>query len=219
MVRVILADDHTLVRSGIRSLLEGAGIDVIGEAADGQQLVTMAAMLDPDLVFVDVSMPIVNGIEAARQLRQQSPDLKIVMLSMHTEPQYVNEATAAGANGYVLKDSAFRDVLDAIEVVMDGRAYLSPGAAQATLQDGRRQKSGAPMNDVDKLSQRERQVLKLIADGQSSTQIGKELVISARTADTHRKNIMDKLGIRSIAGLTRFAIRHGLCPMENNAQH
>ncbi len=210
---VILADDHSLVRSGIRSLLQGSGIEVVGEAAGGREAVDLVVSRQPDLALLDVAMSNENGIDAARAIRKARPETKIIMLSMHAEPQYVRESVAAGAAGYVLKEAAFSDLLGAIEVVMGGGTYL-PGEHHDALGSAPTADSAAGA-DLGPLTARERQVLQLIALGQSSGEIGKNLSISPRTVDTHRKNIMDKLGIHSIAGLTRFAVRHGVCSVDD----
>jgi DNA-binding NarL/FixJ family response regulator len=156
-------------------------------------------------------MPALNGIETARQLHALLPDLRIVMLSMHDDPQYVFESLKAGASGYVLKDAAFTELLAAIRVVMSGRRYLSPPLADLVMDDYVRRANGeATGTDLDKLSAREREILQLVAEGRSSAQVAAMIHISVRTVDTHRYNVMQKLGIHSIAGLTKFAIAHGL---------
>jgi DNA-binding NarL/FixJ family response regulator len=210
-----LADDHSLVRSGIRSLLEAGGIEVVGEAGDGRAAVKLTLKLAPDVLFIDVAMAGLNGIEAVRQIRQTETATRILMLSMHADRQYIYESAAAGANGYVLKDAAFSDLVAAIEAVMAGRTYLSPGAAELAVEDYvRRAQGGVASSELEQLTAREREVLQLIAEGASSAEIGGLLHISARTVDTHRKNLMAKLGIHNIASLTRFAIRQGLCGVE-----
>jgi RNA polymerase sigma factor (sigma-70 family) len=210
MVKVLLADDHALVRAGIRSLLEASGASVVGEASDGREALRLAAKLQPDVVFMDVAMSTLNGIEAARQLHRSHPEVRIIMLSMHAERQYIYESARAGATGYVLKDAAFSDLLAAIEAALDGRTYWSPAAAELAMDDYLHRKGEAVPSATEKLSGREREVLQLLAEGQSSAEIAEQLGISTRTVDTHRQNLMQKLQIHTIAGLTRFAIRHGL---------
>ena len=213
-LNVLIADDHTLVRSGIRALLESSpDLAVVGEAGDGRQAVEMARALSPGLVLMDVGMAELNGIDAARQIHAQSPQTRIVMLSMHEDRQYVFEALKAGAAGYVLKGSAFAELLSAISTVMGGKNYISPALSGAVMEDyiSRAQGGTAPTSELGRLSGREREVLQLIAEGKSSAEVAELLRISVRTVDTHRHNIMVKLEIHSIAGLTKFAIRHGLC--------
>ena len=214
-VRVLLADDHALVRTGMRSLLEGARAQVVGEASDGREAVRMCTELRPEVVFMDVAMPGLSGIEAARQLHQLHPEVGIIMLSMHADRQYIYESARAGASGYVLKDAAFTELLTAIDAVIQGGRYLSAQAAELAMDDYlRRARGESGSSELDKVSAREREVLQLIAEGHSSGEIAQRLFISARTVDTHRHNLMQKLGIHSIAGLTKFAIRHGLCSLE-----
>jgi two-component system response regulator NreC len=215
-VRTLLVEDHALVRAGLRALLAGAeGLEVIGEAADGRQAVELAGTLKPDLILMDVAMADLNGIEAARQIRQTSPDVKLLMVSMHGSRQYIFESLKAGVNGYVLKEAAFTELLTAIGEVMNGGTYLSPKLSEVVMEDYVRRAQGhEAASELEKLSAREREVLQLIAEGKSSTEIAKVLQISARTVDTHRHNIMEKLEIHSIAGLTRFAIRHGVSSMQ-----
>jgi DNA-binding NarL/FixJ family response regulator len=211
-IRVVLAEDHALVRSGIRALLEGsAQIAVVGEASNGRQAVDMSREMLPQLVLMDVAMPGLNGIEAARQIRAAQPEVRVLMLSMHEDHQYVFESLKSGANGYVLKASAFQELLMAIDTVMDGKSYISPALSDRVMNDYvRRAKGENADTELSKLSGREREVLQLIAEGKSSAEVAEVLHISVRTVDTHRHNIMTKLEIHSIAGLTKFAIRHGL---------
>ena len=214
--RTLLVEDHALVRAGLRSLLDGAeGLEVVGEASDGRQAVTMCSTLKPDLVLMDVAMPELNGIEAARQIRASSSDVRLLMVSMHGSRQYIFESLKAGVNGYVLKEGAFTELLAAIKEVLEGRTYLSPKLSGAVMEDYVLRATGSDEgSELKKLSAREREVLQLIAEGNSSVEISKVLHISARTVDTHRHNIMEKLEIHSIAGLTRFAIRHGVCSVQ-----
>jgi DNA-binding NarL/FixJ family response regulator len=214
-VRTLLAEDHTLVRSGIRALLEGSGeVEVVGETSDGRQAVELFQKLKPELALLDVAMPELNGIEAARQIRAADPDARVIMLSMYEDQQYVFESLKAGANGYVLKGSAFQELLTAIRTVLegDGKSYISPALSDTLMTDYVRRAQGDQKDtELAKLSGREREVLQLIAEGKSSAEVAEVLHISVRTVDTHRHNIMSKLEIHSIAGLTKFAIRHGLC--------
>jgi DNA-binding NarL/FixJ family response regulator len=214
-IRVLLAEDHTMVRAGVRSLLEGAGIQVVGEAADGREAVKLAAELRPDVVVVDVAMPNLNGIEATRQLRNDSPRVAVIVLSMHGHRQYIAEALRAGAAGYLLKDAAVSELLNAVREVAAGRVYLSPAISDVALGDYVKimRNESAPAG-VDLLSGREREVLQLIAESKTNSEIAKALKISAHTVDTHRRNIMEKLGIHNVVDLVKFAIRHGITTVE-----
>jgi DNA-binding NarL/FixJ family response regulator len=209
---ILLVEDHRLVRSGIRSLLESSGeLRIVGEAANGREAVERTRELQPMLVLMDAAMPDLNGIEATRQIRSQCPDSKVLILSMHSDQQYVFEALKAGACGYVLKSSAFSELMQAIKESMNGRTYLSKDLTAAVLDDyARRAADGFKTNDLDKLSAREREITQLVAEGKSSSEVAQLLHISVRTVETHRHNVMEKLNIRSIAGLTKFAIRNGL---------
>jgi two-component system response regulator NreC len=215
-IKVVLADDHTMVRAGVKALLEGSpGIQVVGEAADGREAVKLAARLAPDVVVMDVAMPKLNGIEAARQIRRDRAECRIIMLSMHEDRQYIFEALRAGAGGYVLKDAAFSELVNAIRTVTGGQTYLSPAVAGTVLDDYvNRARGEVAGNELEKLSGREREVLQLIAEGRSSPEIAKQLHISIHTVDTHRRNIMDKLDVHNLAGLIKFAVRHGLSSLE-----
>ncbi len=216
MVNVLIVEDHTLVRSGMRALLESArNLTVVGEAGDGREAVELTDKLLPDVVLMDVAMPNLNGIEATRQIRANHPDIRVLMLSMHKDREYIFEALKAGASGYVPKDAASTELLSAIAAVVEGKTYLSPPLSEVIMDDyARRAQGKTASSELEKLSNREREVLQLIGEGNSSAEIGKTLHISVRTVDTHRHNIMEKLAIHSIAGLTKFAIRHGLCPLE-----
>jgi DNA-binding NarL/FixJ family response regulator len=210
--RILLLEDHTLVRSGIRSLLERSSeMRVVGECGDGRTALQLCGELAPDIVLADVEMRDLNGIETARQIRAQHEQIKVIMLSMHGDRQYVLEALRAGASGYVLKDAAVEELLAAIRSVVGGRRYLSPLLADLVMEDYVQRAAGRDLSsDLDKLSVREREILQLVAEGNSSAAIAAQLHISVRTADTHRFSVMKKLGIHSIAGLTKFAIMHGV---------
>jgi DNA-binding NarL/FixJ family response regulator len=215
-IRVLLAEDHALVRSGVRALLEEFGdITVVGEAGTGRQAVEMAAELRPNLVLMDVGMHDLNGIDATRQIHTAQDDVRILMLSMHADRQYVFEALKAGATGYILKDGVVSELIAAIRTVAAGRRYITPSLGDVVLEDYVRRARGEQETDeLSALSPREREVLQLVAEGHSSAEIARRLHVSVRTIDTHRQNTMEKLGIHSIAGLTKFAIRQGLCSLQ-----
>ena len=205
-IRVLLADDHQIVRQGLKDLLQREGFTVIAEAPDGREAVRLAREHRPEIAVLDLSMPLLNGLDAAREIQQSCPRTALILLTMHTEDPYIVEAMRAGVKGYVLKTQAAADLVQAIRDVSQGRLYLSPqvsGALAAALVN----KSDF---QEDPLSPRERQVLQLIAEGQTTKEIASLLGISVKTAESHRSRIMDKLGIHEIAGLVRYAIRRGL---------
>ena len=214
-VKLLLVEDQTLTRAGLLALLENsAEVEVVGEAANGREAIKQAKKLDPDLILMDVAMPELNGIEAARQIHVSQPNIRIIMVSMYTDRQYIFESLRAGASGYVPKDVAFTELLEAIQSVVAGGTYLSPPLTSIVMDDYvRRAKGKQEASELEKLSSREREVLQLIAEGKSSSEVAQLLHISIRTVDTHRHNIMEKLDIHSIAGLTKFAIRYGLCSL------
>lgn len=206
MLRVVVAEDHKLVSEGLVALLRADGIDVVGEAADGREAVRLAEELDPDVVILDVSMPLLNGIDATRSILSIRPETKAIAVTVHTDEEYVLNAFRAGVRGYVLKQQAAADLLQAIREVHDGRVYVSPGISR-TLVDALR--TGAEPR-TDPLTVREREVLQLVAEGNTSKEIAGLLVISVKTAETHRANIMSKLDIHDTPGLVRYAIRCGM---------
>jgi two-component system, NarL family, response regulator NreC len=203
--RILLADDHALVREGLGSLLKDEGFDVVGSASDGLEAVRLADALKPDVAVLDLGMPQMNGLDAARTILRSAPGTKIVILTMHTEAPYVIEALRAGAHGYVLKTQATVHLVQAIREVARGSTYLSPGISR-TVVDAVLAGGDAPR---DPLTTREREVLQLIADGKSAKEIAAALDISVRTAEAHRAHIMEKLDIHETAGLVRYAIRQG----------
>lgn len=215
MIKVLLVEDQALPRAGFRALLATSNdLDVVGEAANGRDAIRAAKKLNPDVILMDVAMPEMNGIEATRQIHSAQPHIRILMLSMYANRQYLFESLRAGAAGFVPKDSAFTELLSAIHAVATSGTYLSPPLAHLVLDDYFRRAQGKnEISEVEILSSREREVLQLIAEGNSSAEIAQAMHISARTVDTHRHNIMKKLDIHSIAGLTKFAIRHGLCSL------
>jgi len=205
-IRVLLADDHVLVRQSLKSLLEREGMRVLGEASDGQELVRVVARLGPDVAVVDISMPLMNGLEAAREIRKASPPTKTILLTRHDEDEYVTEALRAGVKGYVLKRQAATDLIQAIYQVCRGGFYLSPSISH-TVVEAFLSKTAQP---PDRLTSRERQVLQLISEGKSTKDVACLLCISAKTAESHRARLMRKLDIHETASLVRYAIRRGL---------
>jgi DNA-binding NarL/FixJ family response regulator len=204
--RVILADDHTLVRQGLKSLLEREGVQVVGEASDGQEAIGIATKLMPDVAVIDISMPILNGLDAARAVRKACPKTKIILLTRHSEDQYVTEALRAGVKGYVLKHQVAHDLVHAIHQVCRGGIYLSPSISRAVVEAYLSKTAVSP----DPLSARERQVIQLIVEGKSTREIAVLLGICAKTAESHRARLMQKLDIHETASLVRYAIRRGL---------
>jgi DNA-binding NarL/FixJ family response regulator len=205
-IRVLLADDHAIVREGVRSLLEREGFEVAGEASDGHELLNLAQRLRPDVAIIDVGMPVLNGIDAARELRKISPATKIILLTRHSEDQYVTEALHAGVRGYLLKSQVSSDLVHAIQQVCRGLVYLCPSLSGVVV-DAYLAKRDL---SADPLTSRERQVLQLIGEGKSTREIAGLLGISPKTAESHRSRIRQKLDIHATANLVRYAIRRGL---------
>jgi len=206
MQTILLADDHPMFRQGLRALLEREGFDVVGEASDGHEAVRMARQLNPTIAVLDIGMPLLNGIEAARDIHKQASDTEVVLLTMYEEEAYVLEALRAGIRGYVLKAQAANDLLGAIREVQRGAVYLSPGISKAVV-DAYVGKSELPK---DPLTDRERQVLQLVAEGKTTKEVADVLGLSVKTADSHRTRIMQKLEIHETASLVRYAIRRGV---------
>ena len=210
-IRVLVADDHQIIREGLRALLEKEhDIQVLGEAEDGRMIQRMARELQPDVIIMDVAMPDLNGIEATRQIVAELPGVKIIALSMHDDRRFVLNMLKAGASGYMLKDCAFKDLAKAIRVVMSNKIFLSPEVADIVVKDYLSTTRPTESSAFNMLSPREREVLQLIAEGKTSALIGESLHISVKTVETHRQQIMVKLKIRSVAELTKYAIREGL---------
>jgi len=205
-VRIVLADDHVLVREGLRSLLEREGCRVLAEASDGLQALRDVESHKPDLALLDISMPALNGLDAAREVVRSFPRTKTILLTQHDEDQYVLKALEAGVSGYVLKSQVAGDLLDAIRSVSKGQIYLSPGISRMLI-DAYRSKSAMPR---DRLTVRERQVLQLIAEGKSTKETATLLGITVKTAESHRTRLMQKLDIHETASLVRYAVRHGI---------
>lgn len=209
--RVLLADDHAVVRSGLRAVFDGElDIEVVAEAVDGIEAVEKALTNNIDLAVLDVSMPRLTGLQAAAELRRRRSGLRVLLLSVHDNERYFFEALKAGASGYVLKSAANRDLVDACRAAMRGESFLYPQAVTALVREYLEQARRGEAAPEDPLTPRELQVVKLIAEGHTSDQIADELVISRKTVDHHRGNILGKLGLRNVADLTRYAIRRGL---------
>lgn len=214
--KVLLVDDHRLVREGLSSLLASyENIKVIGEASDGRKAVRLAASLQPDVIVMDIAMEGLNGIEATKQIIDSCPNCRVVVLSMHATSEYIHNAFRAGATGYLLKESAGQEVVEAITVVARGRKYLShrlsETLAEELIYDEKRVRSGSP---IQSLSPREREIIQLVVEGKSSAQIASTLFLSVKTIETYRSRLMKKLDIPNIPALVKFAIKHGLTPLE-----
>lgn len=214
-IKILLAEDHEIVREGFRSLLEKQeDMEVIAEASDGLTAVRLVRELSPHIVVMDVAMPELNGIEATRQIRSMYPLVKIVALSIHSQNRYVEEMMKAGASGYLLKNCAFQELTQAIRAVMEDKTYLSPKVARVVVEQVTNGEEKLTRKTPISLSAREREVLQLLAEGNSSKAIAARLHVSVRTVDAHRQNIMDKLKIHSVAELTKYAIREGITFLE-----
>ena len=214
--KVLLADDHKIFRDGLRTLIEKEGMDVLGEAENGRMAIKLAEKLMPDVVIMDVSMPDMNGIEATRKIIAAIPNVKVIGLSMHSDRRFVLGMLEAGASGYLLKDCAFEELASAIAQVSTGNAYLSPKIADVVVKgylnktdDTRPGGAGAV------LTSREREILQLIAEGLTAKEVAAHVFLSVKTVETHRRNIMQKLNMRSTADLTKYAIREGLVALES----
>jgi RNA polymerase sigma factor (sigma-70 family) len=209
---VLLADDHTLIRAGLRMVVQAQpDLEVVGEADTGRDAVTLAETLKPEVAVMDIGMPVLNGIEACRQIRATSPDTQVVMLSMHSDEGYILRALRAGAKGYLLKDSAEADLARAIRAAAAGKAFFSPAVGKVLLEDYMRklERTGAE-DSYDLLSPREREILQLVAEGKSSKEIADLLSLSVYTVETHRARLMQKLNLRGIPELILYAVRKGI---------
>lgn len=211
-IRVLLADDHTILRAGLRMMLNAQpDIEVIGEARDGREAVAEALRLQPDMILMDITMPECNGIEATRQIKRLMPDVRVLVLTMHENEEYLFQTLRAGAAGYILKEAADTELISAIRVISSGRFYLSPSAQSLMIGDYlQRVRTGEERDSYSGLTEREREILKLVAEGYTNNQIGERLFISPKTVDTHRTHIMDKLNLHSRAELVKYAMRRGL---------
>jgi len=211
-VRILLADDHTLVRNGLRKILqERDDWEVVGEAGDGRETVRQAAELKPDIAILDITMPLLNGIEATRQLVRRQPDLRVLILSMHATEAYIVQALKAGAKGYLLKDSADTELIRAVAALAIGKSYFSPAVSKVMLDDYVRHLADKGIEDrYESLSEREREIFQLVAEGHSNKQIATMLYLSPATIDTHRSHILQKLDVHNTAELVLYAVRRGV---------
>jgi DNA-binding NarL/FixJ family response regulator len=210
-IRIILAEDHKITREGLTNMLNDQhDLEVVGEAENGREAVQLTQELSPDLVIMDVTMPDLNGIDATRIITSGSTNTKVIALSMYSDKQFVQGMIQAGASGYLLKDCAFGELVNAIRAITDGNTYLSPGIAGIIVQDYLKKLSSDRSSASSALTNREREVLQLIAEGKGTRAIASDLNVSVKTIETHRRQIMEKLGIFSVAELTKYAIREGL---------
>ena len=212
MIRILIADDHAVVAEGLKSLIEAqSDMQVVAIAADGREAVRQTEELHPDVLLMDLSMPELNGADATRVILEQDPARKVIVLSMYADHEYVRRALKAGALGYVVKRSAAKDVVDAIRSVQNGQRYISPAVADAVIEEGG--KAGKE-DRLARLSTREREVLQLLAEGRTGSEIAQRLSLSPKTVETYRARLVEKLGIRDVAGLVRFAIQRGIISLD-----
>ncbi|MDJ0784061.1 MAG: response regulator transcription factor [Desulfosarcinaceae bacterium] len=209
--RILLVDDHQIIREGLRSLLsKDTSVEIVGEAENGRLAVKKAVQETPDMIVMDMSMPDLNGIDASRQILAKQPRVKIIALSMHSEKQFVEGALRAGVSGYLLKDCAFEEMITAIHHVRNGNIYLSPGVTNVVVNNFLEHPHSADLPKAKALTNREREVVQLIAEGLTTRQISNQLHISVKTVETHRKHIMEKLDLQGVVEITKYAIREGL---------
>ncbi len=215
-IRILLADDHKIVRDGLRTLIEKeTGMEVIGEAENGRKALKIAQKIRPNVVIMDVTMPDMNGIEAARKIVTEIPGVRVIALSMHSDRRFVLGMLEAGASGYLIKDCAFDELAKAVRSVATGQTYLSPSIADVLVK-GYLDKVNEKISVArSPLTEREREILQLLAEGQSSKEIAAHLGVSVKTVETHRRNMMQKLNMRSVAELTKYAIREGFISVED----
>ncbi len=214
-IRVLVADDHTIVRKGLCSLLEGKpDIEVVGEAEDGREAVEKVEALLPDVVLMDITMPRLNGLEATRQIKRLFPQVKIVALTMYTNEEYIQQFLQAGASGYVVKQAAPAELISAIQAVYRGDSFLSPKISKAIIDEYLKRAEPAASSEQAKLTDREREVLQLIAEGYSNRDIAQKLQISIKTAGVHRTNLMEKLGFHNVTDLVKYALRKGIIRLD-----
>lgn len=212
-ISIVIVDDHAILREGLAQLLAlHPDLEVVGSSGDGRESLKLLGELRPDVVILDVSMPGLNGIEVARQVRERSLGCAVVILSMHASAEYVFQALEAGARGYLKKESAARDIVEAVRAVSAGRRYLGPGISEVVAEHLASRQPGD--NPLELLSRREREILQLVAEGRSSAEIGALLFLSPKTVDSYRSRLMGKLGLPDVPALVKFAIRHGVVPLD-----
>jgi len=210
-IKVVVADDHTILRQGIKALLDNLEeIEVVGEAKDGREAIKAIEELSPDVILMDIAMPGLNGLEATRRIKKKFPRTKVVVLTMHTNEEYIFQILNAGADGYLVKETAFQDLISAINSVHRGEAFMSPSISKKVMTDYIQRAQGEERVGFDTLTTREREILQLVAEGNSNKKIAEVLFISPKTVETHRAHIMDKLNIHDRAGLIKYAIRKGM---------
>jgi two-component system response regulator NreC len=216
-IRILIADDHGIVREGLHSLIgKQPDMEIVGEADDGRKALDLALELEPDIVIMDISMPNLNGVDATRQIVREHPKIKVIALSMHSSSMFVADMIKAGASGYMLKDCLFNELAEAIRIVHEGGAYLSPDVVSLVVGDYMNRLSGAGGLPLESLSEREREVLQLIGEGKNTKQIAQELHVSTKAIEANRRKIMEKLHSQSVADLVRWAILGGLTSLEIN---
>jgi DNA-binding NarL/FixJ family response regulator len=215
MWRVVLADDHQVVRTGVRSMLEAdLPCQVVAEASTGDEAITLAQELQPELIVTDIAMPGISGLEVVRQVRQVAPNTRIVIFSMHADESYLREALRAGATAYVLKESPGSELVTSVQQAMAGHRFVSAALSDQIITSYAQPSTGGTFDPYDLLTDREREVFTLAANGQTSSEIAEQLVVSVRTIDSHRTNMMRKLGLRTVADLVRYAIRRGVIQLD-----
>lgn len=214
-LKVIIADDHAIIREGLKSLLEKKGIMVLDVVKNGREAVEKAVALEPDIMMMDISMPDLNGMEATARIRQTVPHTRVIALSMHSSKSIIDKMFSAGASGYILKESAFDEIYDAIQGVIRGNYYLTPSIARMYVDDHKADTGNwDELPKFNKISRKEREILQLVAEGVKTRDIAEKLGVSVKTVETHRRNIMKKLNIFSVAGLTKYAIQEGIISLD-----
>ena len=212
-VKILLVDDHEIMREGMSALVRKySQFEVVGQATDGRQALEMASHLNPDVVIMDVGMPNLNGVDATKKLLSLYPDLKIMALSAHSDGSIVGKMIKAGASGYMLKESAFEELIEGLNTLLDGKTFLCKKISKVVFSEYVGMVTNSKKKNIDGLTSREREVLQLVAEGNTTKEIAAVLKLSTKTIDSHREHIMEKLEIRNIAGLTKYAIREGLTP-------